>query len=82
MKTPTSPRTRTKRSAPAAAAARAIADRTSGPGRPRRRSYLAWLYESLGLLYSVIFLGLSFALVAVFVMNVLVARRDRSCRRS
>jgi biopolymer transport protein ExbB len=42
---------------------------------PRRRSYLAWLYESLGLLYSVIFLGLSFSLVAVFVMNLLVARR-------
>ncbi len=44
---------------------------------PRRRSYLAWLYESLGLLYSVIFLGLSFSLVAVFVMNLLVARRDQ-----
>jgi biopolymer transport protein ExbB len=43
---------------------------------PRRRSYLAWLYSSLGLLYSVIFLGLSFSLVAVFVMNLLVARRD------
>ena len=42
-----------------------------------RRSYLAWLYESLGLLYSVIFLGLSFSLVAVFVMNLLVARRDQ-----
>jgi biopolymer transport protein ExbB len=41
-----------------------------------RRSYLAWLYDSLGLLYSVIFLGLSFALVAVFVMNVLAARRE------
>jgi biopolymer transport protein ExbB len=44
---------------------------------PRRRSYLAWLYESLGLLYSVIFLGLSFSLVAVFVMNLLVARREQ-----
>ncbi len=41
-----------------------------------RRSYLAWLYDSLGLLYSVIFLGLSFALVAVFVMNLLAARRE------
>ena len=41
-----------------------------------RQSYLGWLYESLGLLYSVIFLGLSFALVAVFVMNVLAARRE------
>jgi biopolymer transport protein ExbB len=41
-----------------------------------RQSYLGWLYSSLGLLYSVIFLCLSFALVAVFVMNVLTARRD------
>ncbi len=44
---------------------------------PRRRSYLTWLYESLGLLYSVIFLGLSFSLVAVFVMNLMVARRSQ-----
>ncbi len=48
---------------------------TSAPPAPRQ-SYLGWLYESLGLLYSVIFLGLSFALVAVLVMNVLVLRRD------
>jgi biopolymer transport protein ExbB len=41
-----------------------------------RRSYLAWLYDSLGLLYSIVFLGLSFALVAVFVMNLLAARRE------
>jgi biopolymer transport protein ExbB len=41
-----------------------------------RRSYLGWLYESLGLLYSVIFLALSFSLVAVFVMNVVLARRE------
>ena len=44
---------------------------------PRRRSYLSWLYESLGLMYSVIFLGLSFSLVAVFVMNLLVDRRNQ-----
>jgi biopolymer transport protein ExbB len=41
-----------------------------------RRSYLGWLYESLGLLYGGIFLTLSFALVALFVMNVLIARRE------
>ncbi len=40
------------------------------------QSYLGWLTESLGWLYSVIFLLLSFALVAVFVMNVLTARRE------
>lgn len=38
--------------------------------------YLGWLYESLGPLYSVIFLLLSFALVAVFVMDMLAARRE------
>ena len=43
---------------------------------PPRRSYLGWLYDALGPFYSIIFLGLSFALVAVFVMNVLVARRE------
>jgi biopolymer transport protein ExbB len=41
-----------------------------------RESYLGWLYHSLGILYSVIFLSLSFALVAVFVMNMLTARRE------
>lgn len=59
---------------PAAASSTA---KSEAPPAPRRRSYLAWLYESLGLLYSVIFLGLSFSLVAVFVMNLLVARREQ-----
>jgi biopolymer transport protein ExbB len=45
-------------------------------GPPKRQSYLGWLYESLGMLYSVIFLTLSFALVAFFVMNVLTLRRE------
>jgi biopolymer transport protein ExbB len=43
---------------------------------PPRRSYLAWLYEALGPLYSIIFLGLSFAFVALLVMNLLIARRE------
>jgi biopolymer transport protein ExbB len=41
-----------------------------------RQSYLSWLFGALGPMYSIIFLCLSFALVAVFVMNVLMARRD------
>jgi biopolymer transport protein ExbB len=57
--------------APPAAASQAA------PAAPLRRSYLTWLYESLGLMYSVIFLGLSFSLVAVFVMNLLVDRRNQ-----
>jgi len=43
---------------------------------PPRQSYLGWLYDSLGLLYSVVFLMISFALVAVFVMNLLAVRRE------
>jgi biopolymer transport protein ExbB len=49
---------------------------TTEPAPAPRRSYLAWLGDSLGPLYSVIFLCLSFALVAVFVMNLLAARRE------
>ena len=64
--------------APAAAPAAANNGAAAASTAPAavRESYLGWLYHSLGILYSVIFLGLSFALVAVFVMNVLTARRD------
>jgi biopolymer transport protein ExbB len=48
---------------------------TTTPVAPPQ-SYLGWLYNALGLLYSVIFLVLSFALVAVFVMDMLAARRE------
>jgi len=41
-----------------------------------RKSRLAWLVESLGIGYSLVFLGLSFTLVALIVMNILSARRD------
>lgn len=62
---------------PAAAPANSSLASEAAQAAPRKRSYLAWLYESLGLMYSIIFLGLSFSLVAVFVMNILVARRDQ-----
>jgi biopolymer transport protein ExbB len=61
--------------APPAAAPAPDADATAVPAPPRQ-SYLGWLYTSLGPLYSVIFLGLSFALVAVFVMCLMMARRE------
>jgi biopolymer transport protein ExbB len=48
----------------------------AAPTAAPRQSYLGWLYNSLGPLYSVIFLALSFALVALIVMNALMARRD------
>ena len=40
---------------------------------------LAWVYEALGLGYMIIFLALSFSLVALFVMNLLTVRRDNIC---
>ena len=43
------------------------------------KSYLIWTWEALGLVYSSIFLLLSFTLVALFVMNLLTARRDNVC---
>ncbi len=43
---------------------------------PKRRTYLSWAYQSLGLEYSLVFLALSFTLVALFVMNLLAARRE------
>lgn len=42
----------------------------------QEESYLAWAFKALGWSYSLIFLGLSFTLVALFVMNLLTARRD------
>lgn len=39
-------------------------------------SLLAWMFQALGIGYSVIFLGLSFMLVSLFVMNLLMVRRD------
>lgn len=45
-------------------------------GAPERKSRLAWLVESLGIGYSLVFLGLSFTLVALVVMNILSARRE------
>ena len=47
----------------------------SETGPPRKRA-LQWMYESLGLFYSAVFLSLSFTLVALFVMNLLTARRE------
>jgi biopolymer transport protein ExbB len=62
--------------APPVDAAAAVPSPDAQPA-PIRRSYLSWLYDSLGPMYSVIFLALSFSLVAVFVMNVLVDRRSQ-----
>lgn len=43
---------------------------------PERESMLVWLYRALGLPYVIIFLFITFNLVALFVMNILAVRRE------
>lgn len=45
-------------------------------GAPPEKRVLTWMAESLGWLYGPVFLCLSFTLVALFVMNLLTARRE------
>jgi biopolymer transport protein ExbB len=55
----------------------------TAPAQPtsedEERTVLGWMIDALGLMYGLIFLGLSFTLVALFVMNVLTARRENVC---
>ncbi len=60
----------------AAAAAPAAAAEASSA---EERSYLSIGLEALGWTYGLIFLGLSFTLVALLVMNLLTVRRDNVC---
>ena len=52
------------------------AEPAEAPTAEPEKTYLAWMYEALGPFYSIIFLALSFTLVALFVMNLLAARRE------
>ncbi len=63
--------------APAAEAQPPAAAASNAPVAPKKKSYLAWAYNSLGLGYSLIFLALSFALVALFVMNLLASMQSK-----
>ena len=54
----------------------ASAQDTEEGGGEEEPSVLGWMFDALGIGYSVIFLGLSFTLVSLFIMNVLMARRD------
>ena len=65
--------------AEAPAAAPAASEETDDGTVVQEKSYLAWTYEALGPGYMIIFLALSFTLVALFVMNLLTARRDNVC---
>ena len=52
----------------------------AGTTAPKQdKTVLYWLFESLGALYIIVFLVLSFTLVALFVMNLLSARRQTVC---
>lgn len=42
-------------------------------------SLLTWLLKSLGFEYIIVFLALSFILVALFILNILAARRESVC---
>ncbi|MDA1054721.1 MAG: MotA/TolQ/ExbB proton channel family protein [Planctomycetota bacterium] len=60
--------------APAPAAGGGNADEPA-----KKLNALAWLYKSLGPFYLIVFLSLSFTLVALLVMNLLAARRENVC---
>ena len=58
------------------AAAAPSAGGQPGEAPPQSKSRLVWFYEALGPFYSLVFLGMSFILVALFVMCILTSRRD------
>ncbi len=57
-------------------AATPVVDPTTSTDPP---NYLEWAFDALGWGYSLIFLFLSFTLVALIVMNLLTARRENVC---
>lgn len=61
---------------PAPAADASVKDATAGTPEAPQISYLAWVVEAMGWHYTIAFLAISFALVALFVMNLLAARRE------
>lgn len=65
-----------------AAAEPASTQSTDTSEEPVSQSVLGWMWDALGPLYMLIFLGLSFTLVALFVMNLLTARRENVCPAS
>lgn len=50
-----------------------------GEPAAKRQSYLGWMFNALGIRYTIAFLALSFTMVALFIMNLLGARRDAIC---
>ena len=64
---------------PAAAPSEPAVPAESDAAEPGSVNVLKWAFESLGIGYSLIFLSLSVILVALFVMNLLTARRENVC---
>lgn len=55
-------------------------DSSSAPTAPKKpKTALKWLYDALGIGYILVFLTLSFILVALFIMNVLSSRKESVC---
>jgi biopolymer transport protein ExbB len=65
--------------AAAAPADPAAAPATSATPSVKDMSYLEWTFQSLGWRYTIVFLFLSFTLVAYVVMILLMARRENIC---
>jgi biopolymer transport protein ExbB len=53
-----------------------VQDAEGSTASPADVSYLEWIVEAMGWHYTIAFLAISFALVALFVMNLLAARRE------
>lgn len=60
-------------------AADAVAPADTTEDTPERQNYLSWALGALGISYFVVFLALSFTLVALLVMNLLTANRNHIC---
>jgi len=66
--------------APAKAAASALDELDAGDdAQPTKESFLGWLYKSLRLRYSLIFLAITFTAVGLMVMISMGLRRDQIC---
>ena len=51
-------------------------EQAGGEEAPKKQSQLQWVLGALGWFFSIVFLALSFTLVALIVMNLLTTRRD------
>ena len=56
-----------------------IAAAEAGEEPAERQNYLSWALGALGVPYFLVFLSLSFTLVALLVMNLLTASRNNVC---